>query len=49
MQMHKILSNYILDGEAISVNEYGNGLINKTFLVTTSNNAKYILQQIVGL
>lgn len=48
MQMHKILSNYILDGEAISVNEYGNGHINKTFLVTTSNNAKYILQQING-
>lgn len=46
MQMQRILNNYILDGEVVSVDEYGNGHINKTYLIKTDNSAKYILQQI---
>lgn len=46
MIMYQILSAFDIDGEIIKSEEYGNGHINKTFLVTTTSEKKYILQQI---
>ncbi|MDD3191644.1 MAG: aminoglycoside phosphotransferase family protein [Bacilli bacterium] len=46
MIMYNILSNFKIDGSIIQADDYGNGHINKTYLVTTTSNKKYILQQI---
>jgi Ser/Thr protein kinase RdoA (MazF antagonist) len=46
MQMIQILDNFKINGSIIHAEEYGNGHINKTYLVTTSEKEKYILQQI---
>ncbi|MFA6628111.1 MAG: aminoglycoside phosphotransferase family protein, partial [Bacilli bacterium] len=46
MIMYQILSSFDIDGEIIKSEEYGNGHINKTYLVTTTSGKKYILQQI---
>ncbi len=41
-----IAEKFMICGSPISVNSYGNGHINNTFLVTTDTNKKYILQRI---
>ncbi len=46
MIMYQILSGFDIDGDIIKSEEYGNGHINKTYLVTTTTEKKYILQQI---
>lgn len=46
MQMLQILNYFKIDGEIEHAEDYGNGHINKTYLVTTSTKKKYILQQI---
>jgi len=48
MKMRKILSNYPFCDSVLEVEKYGNGHINKTYLVTTyyDKDAKYILQEI---
>lgn len=46
MQMQRVLDQYILGGEIVQVSEYGNGHINKTYLVEVEGDQKYILQQI---
>lgn len=46
MQMQRVLDQYILGGEIVEVSEYGNGHINKTYLVEVEGGQKYILQQI---
>ena len=46
MQMIKIIGNFKIDGSLIHSVEYGNGHINKTYLVTMSTGEKFILQQI---
>lgn len=46
MQMIQIMENFKIGGTIVHAQEYGNGHINKTYLVTTSTNEKYILQQI---
>lgn len=40
-----VINNFKIDGEVVSINSYGNGLINTTFLVRTTKN-EYILQKI---
>jgi thiamine kinase-like enzyme len=44
--MITIISNFKIAGSIIHSKEYGNGHINKTYLVTMSTNEKFILQQI---
>lgn len=47
--MEKIFKQFKVKGNLVSVNEYGNGYINDTFLVETKNGSnpeKYILQRI---
>lgn len=44
--MQKILQHYYFGKNTINVSPFGNGHINKTFLVVTDNKEKYILQQI---
>ena len=46
MQMIKIIGSFRIDGSIIHSDLYGNGHINKTYLVTMSTNEKFILQQI---
>ena len=46
MIMYEILSAFEIDGDIISSSEYGHGHINKTYLVTTTQDKKYILQMI---
>lgn len=46
MQMMQVLSYFKIDGAIVYAEDYGNGHINKTYLVTTSTKQKYILQQI---
>lgn len=46
MQMQRVLDQYILGGEIVQVTDYGNGHINKTYLVEVEGDQKYILQQI---
>jgi len=47
-QLHKIASNFIIKDKIISIDEYGNGNINDSYLVTTSAKTKnkFILQKI---
>lgn len=40
-----IINHFLVSGDILSIEPYGNGHINRTYLVTTSNNA-YILQRI---
>jgi len=44
--MQRILKQYNFGNYAVKVEPFGNGHINKTFLVETTNKEKYILQQI---
>ena len=44
--INKISKNFNVNSKIIKIKPYGNGLINKTFLITTNDNQKYILQQI---
>lgn len=46
MNYRNILDNFLLDGEAVSCEPFGNGHINSTFLVETSSGKKYILQRL---
>lgn len=46
MQMMQILDKFKIDGSIVHAEEYGNGHINKTYLVTTDRKEKFILQQI---
>lgn len=46
MQMFEILGNFQIEGTIVHAEEYGHGHINKTYLVTTTTNEKFILQQI---
>ncbi len=46
MQMIQILENFNINGTIMHAEEYGNGHINKTYLITTSTKEKFILQQI---
>ena len=46
MELIEIANLFNLDGEAISVSPIGNGHINSTFQVVTSNHKRYILQRI---
>lgn len=46
MQMLKVIGSFNIEGSLIHSENYGNGHINKTYLVTMSTNQKYILQQI---
>ena len=41
-----ITSHFLFDGNPVSCIPFGNGHINNTFVVTTSTNKKYILQEI---
>lgn len=42
----KILEQFALEGEAVSIEPHGGGHINRTFLVKTKTDKKYILQEI---
>lgn len=44
--MKDIIRQFDIDGEAVSIEKYGSGHINRTFLVTTDRNKRYILQRI---
>ena len=44
--MNRILSQFCLDGNPVSCVPYGEGHINRTFLVTTDGSRRYILQQL---
>jgi Ser/Thr protein kinase RdoA (MazF antagonist) len=44
--MQRILSQYAFGDKAVYMEPFGNGHINKTFLIKTSKDEKYILQQI---
>ena len=45
-QMLDICSSFCMDSPAISCEPYGNGIINKTFLVTAESGKRYILQKL---
>lgn len=46
MEVEKFIAQqFLLDGDILSVEKYGNGLINKTFIVIT-NKENYVLQKI---
>ena len=44
--MLEILNQFLLSGRAISCEPYGNGHINRTYLVITDAGRRYILQRI---
>jgi N-acetylhexosamine 1-kinase len=44
--MIKVLSHYNFGAEVEEVRPFGNGNINKTYLINTANNQKFILQEI---
>ncbi len=46
MQMIQIMDNFNIKGSIVHAQEYGNGHINKTYLVRTTENERFILQQI---
>jgi len=46
MQMFEILENFKIDGTIVHAERYGNGHINKTYLITTTQNERFIVQQI---
>ena len=48
MLMHTA-GRFDLDSPAAEIKPYGSGHINETFLVTTRNNTRYILQKISPL
>jgi len=45
-EIYKVASQFILDGNLISIAPFGGGHINDTFLVKTDNQDQYILQKI---
>ncbi len=46
MKYQEILAEFNLDSEPVSCESFGNGLINKTFLVTTKSGKRYVLQRV---
>lgn len=46
MKQQEILNHFRIEKEVLSVEKYGSGHINQTFLVTVKENKKYILQKI---
>ncbi len=44
--MKNIIKSFAIEGEAVSIEKYGSGHINRTFLVTTDQKKRYILQRI---
>lgn len=46
MEMKNILSNFLIEQDIVSVEAYGSGHINRTYLVTAASGKKYILQGI---
>lgn len=46
MNTNELLSCFLLDSKPVSCEPYGNGHINSTFLVTTENGTRYILQRL---
>ncbi len=42
----KIIGQFLLDGQPVSCTPFGNGHINSTYVVSTTTNKKYILQEI---
>ena len=44
--MKQVLQQFMLDGQALSCERYGDGHINRTYLVTTDRPRRYILQRI---
>ena len=42
----EIANNFQLDGYVVDVKKQDNGLINQTYVVTTSTHKKYIIQKI---
>ena len=43
--MEKILNAFAFDGKAVSLEKYGSGHINSTFLAVTDTGKRYILQK----
>ena len=44
--INHITDHFLFDGHPVSCIPFGNGHINNTFVVTTTTNKKYILQEI---
>ncbi|MDZ4196852.1 MAG: aminoglycoside phosphotransferase family protein, partial [Candidatus Izemoplasmatales bacterium] len=44
--MNNVLANYAFAPSVLSIQPFGNGHINKTYLIETTNQEKYILQEI---
>lgn len=44
--LYSIVTNFAISGEIQDIKPFGKGLINSSFLVTTSNSSKYLLQKI---
>jgi N-acetylhexosamine 1-kinase len=44
--MNDVLANYAFSPTVLSIQPFGNGHINKTYLIETTNQEKYILQEI---